>query len=65
MLIWVDTAQEMLDTTLLAYRIAEDRRVFLPIAISGRRRVPDPLADHRAGAEPGQGGQVPSALRPR
>jgi pyruvate ferredoxin oxidoreductase alpha subunit len=30
----VDTAQEMLDTTLLAYRIAEDRRVFLPIAIS-------------------------------
>src|SRR5881296_619619 len=34
MLIWVDTAQEMLDTTLLAYRIAEDRRVFLPIAIS-------------------------------
>src|SRR6266704_5754189 len=34
MLIWVDTAQEMLDTTLLAYRIAEDRRVFLPIVIS-------------------------------
>src|SRR5258705_4050863 len=34
LLIWVDTAQEMLDTTLLAYRIAEDRRVFLPIAIS-------------------------------
>ena len=34
MLIWVDTAQEMLDTTLLAYRIAEDRRVFLPCAIS-------------------------------
>ncbi|HZP38332.1 MAG TPA: pyruvate ferredoxin oxidoreductase [Methylomirabilota bacterium] len=34
MLVWVDTAQEMLDTTLLAYRIAEDRRVFLPTAIS-------------------------------
>jgi pyruvate ferredoxin oxidoreductase alpha subunit len=34
MLVWVDTAQEMLDTTLLAYRIAEDRRVFLPCAIS-------------------------------
>ncbi len=34
LLVWVDTAQEMLDTTLLAYRIAEDRRVFLPIAIS-------------------------------
>jgi pyruvate ferredoxin oxidoreductase alpha subunit len=34
MLIWVDTAQELLDTTLLAYRIAEDRRVFLPIAMS-------------------------------
>jgi pyruvate ferredoxin oxidoreductase alpha subunit len=34
MLIWVDTSQEMLDTTLLAYRIAEDRRVLLPIAMS-------------------------------
>src|SRR5258708_12922621 len=34
LLIWVATGQEMLDTTLLAYRIAEDRRVFLPIAIS-------------------------------
>jgi pyruvate ferredoxin oxidoreductase alpha subunit len=34
LLIWVDTAQELLDTTLLAYRIAEDRRVFLPIAMS-------------------------------
>jgi pyruvate ferredoxin oxidoreductase alpha subunit len=34
MLVWVDTAQEMLDTTLLAYRIAEDRRVLLPCAIS-------------------------------
>jgi pyruvate ferredoxin oxidoreductase alpha subunit len=34
MLIWVDTAQEMLDTTLLAYRIAEDRRILLPIAMS-------------------------------
>jgi len=31
---WVDTAQEALDTTLIAYRVAEDRRVFLPIAIS-------------------------------
>src|SRR6266704_4602449 len=33
-LVWVDNAQEALDTTLLAYRIAEDRRVFLPIVIS-------------------------------
>ena len=32
--IWVDTAQEALDTTLIAYRVAEDRRVFLPLAIS-------------------------------
>jgi pyruvate ferredoxin oxidoreductase alpha subunit len=31
---WVDTAQEALDTTLIAYRVAEDRQVFLPIAIS-------------------------------
>ncbi|MGH2348815.1 MAG: pyruvate ferredoxin oxidoreductase [bacterium] len=32
-LVWVDTAQEALDVALMAYRIAEDRRVFLPIAI--------------------------------
>jgi len=32
--VWVDTAQEALDTTLLAYRVAEDRRVYLPVAIS-------------------------------
>jgi pyruvate ferredoxin oxidoreductase alpha subunit len=31
---WVDTAQEALDTTLIAYRVAEDRRIFLPIALS-------------------------------
>ncbi len=34
MLCWIDTAQEALDTTLIAYRVAEDRRVFLPLAIS-------------------------------
>ncbi len=34
LLVWIDTAQEALDTTLIAYRVAEDRRVFLPIAIS-------------------------------
>ena len=33
MLTWVDTAQEALDTALIAYRVAEDRRVFLPLAI--------------------------------
>jgi pyruvate ferredoxin oxidoreductase alpha subunit len=33
MLVWVDNAQEALDTALLAWRIAEDRRIFLPIAI--------------------------------
>ena len=30
---WVSTAQEALDTALIAYRIAEDSRVFLPCAI--------------------------------
>jgi pyruvate ferredoxin oxidoreductase alpha subunit len=30
----VDNAQEALDTALIAYRVAEDRRVFLPCAIS-------------------------------
>src|ERR1700676_2638628 len=31
---WVDNAQEALDTALIAYRVAEDRRIFLPLAIS-------------------------------
>ena len=34
MLVWVATAQEALDTALIAYRVAEDKRVFLPCAIS-------------------------------
>jgi len=34
LLCWVDTAQEALDTALIAYRVAEDKRVFLPCAIS-------------------------------
>ena len=34
MLSWVSTAQEALDTALIAYRVAEDQRVFLPCAIS-------------------------------
>ncbi len=34
MLNWVATAQEALDTALMAWRIAEDPRVFLPCAIS-------------------------------
>jgi len=33
LLVWVDTAQEALDTALIAWRVAEDRRVFLPCAI--------------------------------
>jgi pyruvate ferredoxin oxidoreductase alpha subunit len=34
MLSWVSSAQEALDTALIAYRVAEDPRVFLPCAIS-------------------------------
>ena len=34
MLVWVATAQEALDTALIAYRVAEDSRVSLPCAIS-------------------------------
>ncbi|MGO8865308.1 MAG: pyruvate ferredoxin oxidoreductase [Alphaproteobacteria bacterium] len=34
MLSWVSTAQEALDTALIAYRVAEDPRGFLPCAIS-------------------------------
>src|SRR5919108_930663 len=33
MLAWVESAQEALDTALIAWRLAEDRRVLLPIAI--------------------------------
>jgi len=33
-LVWVDSAQEALDTALVAYRVSEDRRIFLPCAIS-------------------------------
>jgi pyruvate ferredoxin oxidoreductase alpha subunit len=34
LLTWVDSAQEALDTALLAYRIAEDKRMMVPCAIS-------------------------------
>ncbi len=34
MLAWVSTAQEALDTALIAYRVAEDKRVSLPCAVS-------------------------------
>ena len=34
MLYWVATAQEALDMALIAYRVAEDSRVFLPFALS-------------------------------
>ena len=33
-LVWVDTAQEALDTALICYRFAEDRRIFVPVALS-------------------------------
>src|ERR671933_920393 len=33
MLAWVDSAQEALDTALLAYRVAEDKRIMLPCAL--------------------------------
>src|SRR5260370_35890462 len=33
-LLWVDNAQEALDTALISYRVAADRRIFLPCAIS-------------------------------
>ena len=33
-LVWVDNAQEALDTALIAYRVAEDQRILLPCAIS-------------------------------
>lgn len=34
LLYWVESAQEALDTTLLGYRVAEDKRVMLPCALS-------------------------------
>ena len=34
MLTWVDSAQEALDTALIAYRVAEDPRMMVPLALS-------------------------------
>ncbi len=34
LLTWVDSGQEALDTALIAYRVAEDRRIFVPLALS-------------------------------
>lgn len=34
MLVWVDSQQEALDTTLIAYRVAEDPSVMLPCAVA-------------------------------
>ncbi|PYN63671.1 MAG: pyruvate ferredoxin oxidoreductase [Candidatus Rokuibacteriota bacterium] len=34
MLCWIDTSQDAPDTTLIDYRVAEDRRILLPLAIS-------------------------------
>jgi pyruvate ferredoxin oxidoreductase alpha subunit len=34
LLTWVDSAQEALDTALIAYRVAEDHRMLVPCAIS-------------------------------
>src|SRR5437868_7857575 len=34
LLTWVDSGQECLDTTLIAYRVAEDPRMLVPCAIS-------------------------------
>ncbi len=34
LLVWASNAQEALDTTLLAYRIAEDARVMMPCAVA-------------------------------
>lgn len=34
LLVWVDTPQEALDTTLIAYRVAEDSQVMFPTAVA-------------------------------
>ena len=44
MLTWVDSAQEALDTALIAYRVAEDRRMFVPLCDQLRRRISHSLA---------------------
>ena len=61
-LVWVDSAQERLDTNLIAYRFAEDKRMMTPVAISLRRRVPDPLAVIGEGSDAGAGRSVPASL---
>src|SRR5256885_10650066 len=54
MLIWVDTAQEMLDTALLAYRIAEDRRGCLPVPLSPRGALLPPPPANRPVSTPAE-----------
>src|SRR5436305_6804443 len=42
MLCWLDTSQEAIVTTLIAYRVAADRRVLLTLAISADGAYPSP-----------------------
>ena len=61
-LVWVDNAQEALDTALIAYRVAEDRRIFLPLRDQLRRRLPDPLAGAGQNSIAREGQRIPAAL---
>ena len=49
MLAWVDSAQEALDTSLMAYRIGEDKRIMLPVAPSIRWRISAPAGERPSG----------------
>ena len=65
MLTWVDSAQEAFDTALIAYRVAEDRRMFVPLRDQLRWRVPHPLASLGQDPVTGAGKQIPASLQPR
>src|SRR2546427_6020787 len=59
MLCWIDTSQEALDTTLIAYRVAEDRRLFLPLATAAAGAVLPPSQAITMGPPKEKGDRLP------
>src|SRR3989475_9508161 len=54
-LVWVDTAQEALDVALIAYKVAEDRRGFLPPPLRCAGAFPTPPPGNLKNPSPEKG----------
>ncbi|EQD37115.1 pyruvate ferredoxin oxidoreductase, alpha subunit, partial [mine drainage metagenome] len=52
---WASTAQEALDTTLIAYRVAEDPSVRMPAAVAMEWGIPDAFPAHGSRSDEGIG----------